>query len=144
MSSVSRRRSARLLSSQIHIQPQTISAPDTLAEVKALPVAGRQGKRRKIEETAERQGKPSESLVPQASTSIEQDYCKVTEDYEEAEVDCSLTAKPKRRRRLQVAPVYVIADVEKKQTNFKGRLGKPTCLSCCILLIIWPFKDMLA
>ena len=142
MSSVSRRRSARLLSAQIHIQSQTISAPNTLAEVKALPVASRQVKRRKIEETAERQVKPNGSSVPQASPSIEQDYCKVTEDYEEAELDCSVTAKPKRRRRPQVNPVYVIADVEKKQTTFKGRLGKPRCFSSCILLIIRSFKDM--
>lgn len=35
------------------------------------------------------------------------------------------TAKPKKkRRRVKEEPVYIIPDVEKKETTFKGRLGE--------------------
>lgn len=33
-------------------------------------------------------------------------------------------AKPKKKRRVREEPVYVIPDVEKKETTFKGRLGQ--------------------
>ncbi|KJA27862.1 hypothetical protein HYPSUDRAFT_35030 [Hypholoma sublateritium FD-334 SS-4] len=111
------RRSARLLSAPIHVQGQSTRPPEALAEVKAPSLPYRKAKRRKVEET------PLDVvLTPQAPHSTE-DYREVLEDDEEKDLDFTPTAKPKRRRQPEADPVYVIADVEKKQTTFEGRLG---------------------
>lgn len=43
---------------------------------------------------------------------------------EAAAGDDDATVKPKKRRRVKEEPVYIIPDVEKKETTFKGRLGE--------------------
>ena len=48
---------------------------------------------------------------------------KMTTKSLETTVSEEVLAKPKRQRKPKPEPVYIIPDVEKKETTFRGRLG---------------------
>lgn len=122
-SSAPRRRSARLMSAS-SAQIQTV---DHLDEIKKQP-ARKASKRRKVDDTTIK----AQNIPPAAEITA----APVTDQPAQFEDTDAKPLHSKRRRRPKPEPVYIIPDVEKKETSFRGRLGESNYLLDLLLVFV--------
>jgi hypothetical protein len=97
------------------------------AETHSTPVHRHKRKRTKTEDAGEDPVEPGSRLSPAEEVEV---MVKRTRKKTAVGEEDYAFKPPRKKPEPKPEPVYVIPDVEKKETSFKGRLGRPSVVLC--------------